>query len=556
MKISAVLIWVFLLSQTSFPLFAQENYTVHWETTAQPIDAKLRKQVAKALPRLADSNNLDKIQQRVEQVLLANGHPLAKAAWSWQPDSALQLLISPGRLMYFGNIEITEPEQSLGVGGKFFQGTYLNDQKFGALLENWLRLQENNGYPFAHARLDAMEISGDSVSATVDLQRGPLRFFDSVEVKGGRLPKSIIQTQLGIKIGKRYNESVLTKSERLTESLPYLEMVRPPQVLFTESKTTVFLYIAPKQRFQFDGLVGLNTLDDGTLTVNGDLNVRLINALKRGEDFRLNWRSPDAGVQQFFTALEVPYWFDTPIWTDIRFKLFRQDSSWANRDFSLDVGYQLGFGTSLLAGYDAMQSSVLGESVSGNGNVRSRYFMTGVAIRQLNDLIVPTRGVRLTARIGQGQRQREGAVLSARSFVGEGEWHKRIKGRHGIAAKVHAAGVWSDDLVLNEMHRLGGFRTLRGFNELSIFAARYGVGSLEYRFFLERYSFLFAFVDSGIIENPLGITPDLTATGLGAGLSFRTGGGMFTFALAMGRTNAQDWDPRLAKVHVGFINGF
>jgi outer membrane protein assembly factor BamA len=255
--------------------------------------------------------------------------------------------------------------------------------------------------------------------------------------------------------------------------------------------------------------------------------------------------------------LELPYLFKTPLGIRGNFNLFRQDSSWSNRNFGLELGYQIASGTFLNLGWDNSQSAVLQSAASASqGNVRASVVQTGITVRRFNDPLLPTKGLFLSMRIGQGTRQLETENFQLRQGHIEGQFYHTFNKKHGLFARVMAAGIFSDNLVENELHRLGGFKTLRGFNELTLFAANYGLANLEYRFFLERYSYLVAFFDAGILYNPVAIAPNLNLMGTGVGLNFRTGGGIFSLAVAVGRAPNQNFDLRLSKVHVGFVNQF
>ncbi len=65
--------------------------------------------------------------------------------------------------------------------------------------------------------------------------------------------------------------------------------------------------------------------------------------------------------------------------------------------------------------------------------------------------------------------------------------------------KTAVNGGWfqSPSIYRNELFQIGGYRLLRGFDEESIFASRYAVGTVEYRYLLGQNSFMFAFTDLG-----------------------------------------------------------
>ena len=119
-------------------------------------------------------------------------------------------------------------------------------------------------------------------------------------------------------------------------------------------------------------------------------------------------------------------------------------------------------------------------------------------------------------------------------------------------------GIFAKDPVFqNEQFRIGGSRIMRGYNEESIFATRYVVLTLEYRFIIGQNSYLYTFCDYGYVEN---ITPDVMnyehPLGFGAGITFETKVGVFGFSLALGRLSDNTFDMRDVKSHFGYINFF
>ena len=523
----------------------------------QQPNKKLEKSLRKIVPQETSQTGAMRIKSQLENLCFAEGYT---AVWADLKETTDYFLIhlELGDPLFWKSINVDELSidlrSALDLPQDFSQ---LRPGQLPKMVAEGLTFFENNGFPFANFHFDTIQIVNDSISATLRVEPGPLFLFDSIVVKGANVPNALIRLQLGIKKGARYSEQTLNNAQQKASGLPYLDMTRAPQFLFQKDKGTVFLYFENRKSSQFDGLVGLNTAEDGAITLNGDLNLRLLNALKTGEDFRINWRSPNAGVQQLATSLELPYLFKTPLGIRGNFNLFRQDSSWSNRNFGLELGYQIASGTFLNLGWDNSQSAVLQSAASASqGNVRASVVQTGITVRRFNDPLLPTKGLFLSMRIGQGTRQLETENFQLRQGHIEGQFYHTFNKKHGLFARVMAAGIFSDNLVENELHRLGGFKTLRGFNELTLFAANYGLANLEYRFFLERYSYLVAFFDAGILYNPVAIAPNLNLMGTGVGLNFRTGGGIFSLAVAVGRAPNQNFDLRLSKVHVGFVNQF
>ena len=98
---------------------------------------------------------------------------------------------------------------------------------------------------------------------------------------------------------------------------------------------------------------------------------------------------------------------------------------------------------------------------------------------------------------------------------------------------------------------------MRGFDEESIFASQYGVGTVEYRYLLGQNSFLFAFADLGWAKNKaLSRNISNTFIGAGLGMAFETKAGIFNISYASGKRDDTKFNLRQSKIHIGYVNYF
>ena len=124
-------------------------------------------------------------------------------------------------------------------------------------------------------------------------------------------------------------------------------------------------------------------------------------------------------------------------------------------------------------------------------------------------------------------------------------------------AVVGGAVFTSSPISQNEQYRIGGSKLLRGFDEESLFATRYAIGTLEYRLLIGRNSYLYTFADAAYIENQTRTTRSTdTPFGFGAGITFETNVGLFGVTLAVGRQQGNPIDFRNVKTHFGYVSLF
>jgi len=98
---------------------------------------------------------------------------------------------------------------------------------------------------------------------------------------------------------------------------------------------------------------------------------------------------------------------------------------------------------------------------------------------------------------------------------------------------------------------------LRGFDEESIYANTYTVGTAEYRYLVGRNSWFYGFTDIGWADyNVNSVQFNHTYIGFGIGLSLETNAGILSISLAEGKRDDTKLNFQQSKIHIGFISLF
>ena len=137
------------------------------------------------------------------------------------------------------------------------------------------------------------------------------------------------------------------------------------------------------------------------------------------------------------------------------------------------------------------------------------------------------------------------------------ENYYKIKQNLVVKTEVNAAWFQTESLFLNELFRIGGLKTLRGFDEQSIFANKFAITNAELRYLLGKNSNVFAFYNQAwyvneVTKNRISDNP----FGFGLGLIFESGAGLFTLVYAVGKQFQNPIEFNSAKIHFGYINYF
>ncbi|WP_332911626.1 BamA/TamA family outer membrane protein [Algoriphagus boritolerans] len=187
---------------------------------------------------------------------------------------------------------------------------------------------------------------------------------------------------------------------------------------------------------------------------------------------------------------------------------------------------------------------------------------------KLDSPVSPRRGSRFQGTFSLGNKRilqntglpeelYSGLEESSAQYQGwfSGEKHVFIKSSWGMWIRGVGGFLQNQNLFLNELYRLGGLKSIRGFNEKNFFAKNFGYLNLEQRLFFDQNSFLIVFADLGIVENPYNSPKIDRPFSFGTGINLDTDGGLFSFVLAIGKSSASI-SFSYSRIHFGYLARF
>jgi hemolysin activation/secretion protein len=126
-----------------------------------------------------------------------------------------------------------------------------------------------------------------------------------------------------------------------------------------------------------------------------------------------------------------------------------------------------------------------------------------------------------------------------------------------LHSQINTAMLMNQNLFFNELFRIGGLKTLKGFDEQSIFANKYLIGNFELRYLFQQNSGFMIFWNGAWYENAA--LPQVRVDkpwGVGVGMNIETGAGVFSLYYALGKQLGNEFEFQRAKIHFGFVNFF
>jgi hypothetical protein len=328
----------------------------------------------------------------------------------------------------------------------------------------------------------------------------------------------------------------------------------------------------------FDGVIGFlpNENESGKLLITGEVDLQLYHLGGKGRDFSVSWQRLNIQSQALEIRGKESFIFRSPVDLRAGFSLLKQDSSFVNRTFELDFGYRISdegyinFFTRRQAG-DLISTEDFDpdENLPSAIDYRWNQYGLGMDWNRLNSPVSTRRGSRVQGQFSLGNKRilqntglpedlYQGIDDSSPQYQGwfSAEKHLYLKPTWGMWIRGVGGFVQNQNLFLNELYRLGGLKSIRGFNEKFFFAKSYGYLNFEQRLFFDENSFLVLFADLGLIENPFESEKIDRPVAFGTGINLDTDGGLFSFVFALGKSNSQPLSFSYSRIHFGYLARF
>lgn len=473
---------------------------------------------------------------------------------------------------------------------KIFEEQPFNPVNVAIVQENLLNYFANNGYPFATIKFDSLKIEEKKVSATLKIEPGFLYLMDSIRLLGNaKLSKNFLFQYLDITPKSFYNETKLQDIERKLKQLPYIQQRQPWQITMLGTGFLIDIFADVKKTNQADALIGFlpnNQQTGGSLLFTADVKLNLQNAFATGETIIGNWQQLQPKSPRINLQFQRPYIFNSKFGLDFSFDLFKKDSSFLNLQSSIGLQYNTGNYQKTKIFFQKAFSNLLDIDTN---RIKLTKKLPDVVDVDFNNLIIehfynntnykynPQKGNEWFISLSAGTKKlrKNNTVTQIRdaSFnynnlydtVKMNTYQLKVKSIfvHYFSLKKYSVlktglqvgWLQSSTIYKNEMFQIGGFKTLRGFDEESIYANQFGISTLEYRYLFNSNSYFNIFSDFGFANNKL-LSVNHNYIGFGAGLSFETKQGILNISLAAGKRNDLDFNVRQSKIHIGFVSVF
>jgi outer membrane protein assembly factor BamA len=445
----------------------------------------------------------------------------------------------------------------------------------------FLTWAENNGFPFAECGFEDIERKDQNWSASFYARTNQSIKIDSIIVKGtAKISRSFLYNSIRIRPGQVYDEEKIRKSGSAIKQLGFIKEKAPFQVVFTKKYSKLVYVLEPVKANQIDGYLGfLPDEQTGKLSFLGQIKIKLVNSIGRGELLDLDWRALPNRSRDLKGKFAFPFIFKTPFGAEYNIRIFQRDTLFTDVNQEIGINYFLGGLNTVKVFYKNRNNSIVSDrSTVGNdlagglGSVRIDSYGLMMRLDGTDDRLSPKKGSRFLISAAVGNRKIKKIVgftdptTNADSLAKNKiqinlelnlEKFLRISNRNILLLGLRSASFSGNKIFFNEALRIGGLNSLRGFDEESIYTSTYAMCNVEWRFLLDKSSFLFgfynqAFYELALIDNYLNDSPH----GFGIGINFETKPGIFSLTYALGKQLNNPVSFRAAKIHFGIVSTF
>jgi outer membrane protein insertion porin family len=495
-----------------------------------------------------------------------------------QDSTTYTAFINAGEKYKWVNLRYAKKDQGiiskLGYNERFFANRPFKFTELSRFMEKLIVYYENNGYPFVSAKLDSLQFNQSNVNAIVKIEKNVFVKLDSLVTEGtGKVSQKFLLRYLGIKNGMHYNAEVFSGVSKKIKQLPFVTEKKTPIIQLTDKQNKMYLFLEKKTASQFDGIVGILPSDNGKTVFTGDLKIKLVNSiLKSGETFDLNWRRLQTQTQDLKASVIYPYIAGLPVGVDYGIKIYKKDTTFLDVNNAVGLNYYFNGLNYIKAFYKQRNANLISTSGLSNITILPEYadvitkaYGLGLFIEKFDYRFNPRKGfgVNIQGSVGNRQIRKNPKIndiaystiplkTSQYQFEGAIAGYINLTKNHVLKLSSQFGSVFGNTIYKNELFRIGGLRTLRGFDEESIYTSTYVIPTLEYRFLFEKNSNIFLFAEGAWYENGnvAGYSND-TPMSVGAGINFETKAGIFNLSYALGKQYSNGFDLRIGKIHAG-----
>lgn len=517
----------------------------------------------------AEKTNSNNVRELVNNILLKE---IESGYFTCNVDSVnlknqkLKIYLQTGNLISVNSIKVNLPNSlALKLREDFnSEKTYFNANDFSNRIKKWIFQMNNNGFPFAEFEFQKSEIINSKINLICNLISGPLVKIDSIinpEITKKEL--QLVYKFSDIRNGDLFELNKIYKISENIKNTGFIQEIRPPAYEFIDNKVSLYTYFKPQSKNSINGLVGIQPGENENVQFTGNVALNFQNALSYGEVLKINWRRMFNSSQNLIAELSYPFLFNTNFEIIGGLDMIKKDSSFFNFNSKLIINYKTSSNFSNGFLFTNNNSTNLLEGDYSSTSVNSFGFVTDY--KKLDNPFNPKRGFNIKSEIAYGWKETYAIDTAANNVLKSPNFNGNLSlssylsliNRTTFKIKLSTSTIQNNILYENELTRIGGYKTIRGFDEESIWVSSFILGNFEFRYLLDEKSNIFLFSDFAWTESKINdfIKAEYFQS-FGFGTNISMPNGILTLIYGLGRKIDNPFLIRTGKIHLGFTSYF
>ena len=409
---------------------------------------------------------------------------------------------------------------------------------------------ENKGLSFTKASLSNLIQAPNFISATLNLEVSEKRLLNKIEIKGYKeFPKKYLKHYLGIQPNTLFNLNTIENIYKKLNTIPFISQIRKPEVLFTRDSTTLFIYLKKKSTNNFDGIVGFSNKENSSkIKFDGYIDLQLSNIFNKGESFKINWLNNSGNNKTLLLNFKSPFIFNSKFSLESSFSILKQDSSYVNTNALAALSYNINLTNTLKAIVHSEDSNTSVLESSRNEINAYKKLLFGISY-SYQPTLNRNHYFEFDLSFLNGYRNMNNQNNTQQKFQLFTTYRLKFNETSSILLKSTNELLNSSNIVENEVFKIGGANSIRGFDELSINTSKYSLINFEYHHKLNNTSFLYTISDFALLNNNLTNTSS-RLYGIGIGFSINTAKSIINMSYALGKHNKSPLILNNSKFHL------
>ena len=423
------------------------------------------------------------------------------------------------------------------------------------ILNDISTFQELKGNAFSEIKLKKIRIYNKTLYAEIDLTTSKKRKIDKIILKGyDNFPESFIKNYLNINSKTTFNKKKLMEISKLSKGLEFVSETKPPETLFKKDSTFIYIYLKKIQGSSFDGLVNFNSQENGKLQFNGYLDLKLKNVLNKGEQLNLLWNSFGNEKQEFSISVKTPYIYNSKLSPEFAFSIYKQDSTFLNTKLNTSLKYQIRNNSNLFVSFNSEKSENSTKTISNNISSYENYFLGfGYEYKILKNDIFKNDMFFININPSFGKRKTTNNTFKQIKIATTLAYLLDLNRNNSIYFRNKTALLNSTNYFDNELFRIGGNKSIRGFNEQSIFVKNYLLQNIEFRYQTSKSSYMYTITDLALITTT---NSKEKLYSFGLGYLFNSNNSQINISTAVGTNTKNPLDFKNTQFFVNWVNFF